>query len=86
MSKYVLASEAAEKIALKCGVSTSKLDEVFADIPAADVVEVVRCKDCKHSFTDGIYLLCAYANGLYNYLRPDYYCSCGARKDGEEAE
>ena len=48
MSKYVNATDAAEKIAEKHGIPFGDLVDTFAEIPAADVVEVVRCKDCKH--------------------------------------
>lgn len=50
-----------------------------AIFPAADVVEVVRCKDCKHnpmrSFTG-----CPMA-GIEKRKTTDY-CSYGVRKDG----
>ena len=43
------------------------------DAPAADVVEVVRCKDCKHwDFGD------CYRQEL---TRPDDFCSYGERKE-----
>ena len=43
MSKYVNAADAAEKIAEKHGIRIADLCDTFGDIPAADVVEVVRC-------------------------------------------
>ena len=48
MSKYVNAAYAAEKIAEKHGMRIADLCDTFGDIPAADVVEVVRCYDCIH--------------------------------------
>lgn len=48
--------------------------------PAADVVEVVRCKDCKYLEITLPYGECG------KYLRivsPDDYCSCGAKMDGK---
>mgnify|MGYP007022124212 CR=1 FL=1 len=39
-------------------------------IPSADVVEVVRCKDCKYYEPDGV---CANINFLS--VRPNDYCS-----------
>lgn len=56
------------------------------DFPAADVVEVVRCKDCKHGS-----ILCEYDNGDVlldciahggEIVAPDDYCSDGERRDG----
>ena len=58
-------------------------------IPAADVVEVVRCKDCK--FWGGKYSSdeCSRITELANpdyWLKtlPDDFCSSGERKDGAE--
>ena len=51
--------------------------------PAAEVVEVVRCKDCKHYYTDdgcdGWYA-CDIAGGLYEPDALDF-CSYGERKE-----
>lgn len=49
-------------------------------VPTADVVEVVRCKDCKYLEIKLPYGECG------RYLRmvsPDDYCSCGAKMDGK---
>ena len=48
------------------------------DIPTADVVEVVRCKDCAvpHNRWTG----CPKLNGLVT--SPDFYCSYGERRKG----
>ena len=40
MSKYVNAADAAEKIAEKHGIPLGDVVDTFAEIPAADVVEV----------------------------------------------
>ena len=47
MSKYIRAVVAADAIAEKYGIPLGDLVDTFADIPAADVVPVVRCKDCR---------------------------------------
>lgn len=51
------------------------------NIPAADVVEVVRCKDCKHLMFSDMYGECSQAH--MGIVRPDDFCSYGERKDGE---
>ena len=62
----------------------------MSKIPTADVVEVVRCKDCKYSSkekrydTDEEYLAC----GEWCYYdsvetEPDGFCSYGERKEGD---
>ena len=52
--------------------------EMFDETPAADVVEVVRCKECKHEF-GGSCVICGFQK-----RRPDDFCSYGARKDGSD--
>lgn len=47
MAKYIRAVEAADKIAEAFKIPMGELVDVFAGIPAADVVPVVRCKGCK---------------------------------------
>lgn len=47
--------------------------------PTADVVEVVRCKDCKF-FTGKDYDGCCIKNGLATRYAYDY-CSYGERKE-----
>ena len=45
-------------------------------IPAADVAPVVRCKDCKHRYSDS---WCEYVDDDDNF-----YCAIGERKDGAD--
>lgn len=54
------------------------LNPVWAvrDVPTADVVPVVRCKECKHLF----YTMCAACGFLPH--KPNDFCSYGERKDG----
>lgn len=57
-------------------------------IPAADVVEVVRCKDCKHSVkynckNDACYsfTICRRRDGYAEDVEEDDFCSYGERKE-----
>ncbi len=64
------------------------------NLPAADVVEVVRCKDCDlwnewdetgHKKLGNYACSCAYfsnEDGYVVYTGPDDYCSYGERKEG----
>ena len=47
MTKYIDAASAATIIATIHGIPIADLVDTFADIPAADVAPVVRCKDCR---------------------------------------
>ena len=57
-----------------------EIGEAIRSVPAADVVEVVRCKDCDvpHNRWTG----CPYLNGLIP--PPDFYCAYGKRKIDKE--
>lgn len=64
--------------------SYGELIGCLEDTPAADVVEVVRCKDCKYreKMTDK-YIWCAKHKVFMAMKSDDDYCSKGERKDGE---
>lgn len=53
--------------------------------PTADVVEVVRCRDCKHYICgkcDKIfYIMDGYYQGGFEVKQPTDYCSYGERKE-----
>ena len=53
--------------------------EAIRKAPAADVVEVVRCKDCIKTspFDDGLLRFC---KKMQEYRYPDNYCSDGRRR------
>ena len=60
--------------------------QIALDMDVADVVPVVRCKDCKH----GIRLVCDLAGneGILCrhgniYHRLDWFCADGQKRDGE---
>ena len=55
--------------------------KVIDDTPTADVVEVVRCKDCDRSAEYKDYYLCGVDNRAVN---ADSFCSYGERKDFKE--
>jgi hypothetical protein len=54
------------------------------DQPDFDVVEVVRCKDCKHyteeMIGDDLEGICKSVSGMLNPA-PDFYCSYGERRE-----
>ena len=60
--------------------------EIIENAPTADVVEVVRCRECKYfvvrnSFFNE-YGRCMICDDKYSYTRPcDSYCSYGERKE-----
>ena len=60
-----------------------KVLEAFAESDGVDAVEVIRCKDCKHSHKCGGDMMMRSASGGYIYcpLGADGYCSMGERKE-----
>lgn len=62
---------------------------VFASAPAADVVEVVRCRECKYSIMYKFscnykrVLACNDPHGVtIRAVKPMHFCSYGERKEG----
>ena len=51
--------------------------KLLAEMPSADVVEVVRCKDCKW-YQNGF---CDKVDALLGLIRDNDYCSYGERKE-----
>lgn len=62
-------------------VSAEVVLKYLSNFPAADVVEVVRCRDCKHSnFHEFQFAVCWKRN---NMVSKDGFCSYGERREGE---
>ena len=57
--------------------------KIINQFPAADVVEVVRCKDCKYSYDGDSRWLCSYGVMAGCIVPEDFYCKCGERKEGK---
>jgi hypothetical protein len=83
---YILRTKAIKAVT---GWETDPTDEelelALMDIPAADVAEVCRCKDCKYGDTgtdeDGRqFYKCIGIH--YGGVSPTDYCSYGEREDG----
>lgn len=94
MGEYI-SREAAIKAVCDCSAHTCKMGECFnscneakalSSIPAADVVEVVRCGECKYweHRPDRQYDLCAYLIGAKFSRTPEDFCSRGERKGGQD--
>ena len=63
---------------MDAALSSCDEDTIFdiMDASVVDAVEVVRCKDCKHRYSDS---WCEYVDDDDNF-----YCARGERKDGGE--
>ena len=55
---------------------------IIDDTPTADVVEVVRCRDCKYFKMAGRTPICNFYKGLATTVSPQTdYCSYGLRRE-----
>ena len=61
------------------------IKKIITEFPTADVVEVVRCKDCR-MFVENKKAFVAYCKRELKNLcvKPDDYCSYGEKRSSEE--
>lgn len=85
-SDYINREMAADSIVIECdGVTLEQARQAIKDCPSADVVKVVRCKDCEHheellNNNDGK-VLC-WVHGLDVVVDGNGYCNYGAKIKG----
>lgn len=95
MAEYIEREALLEKIRLKLNQSSlgetsepymtwQNVVQLILEANAADVVEVVRCLDCKYISdpTGRGNFLCG--RKMLGFVRPDDFCSFGARMDGDK--
>ena len=83
VSHYLLCEKESKTIILE------ELNEIANRLPAADVVEVVRCKECKY-FNTNNGGCCEYNDGDLMFLglmysTPNDFCSYGERRESGNA-
>ena len=86
-SRYIDADELIKSIDKEIftnPTTRSYFKQIVRKQPTADVVEVVRCKDCKHfaeeMIEDDLEGFCKSVSGMIN-PGPDFYCSYGERRE-----
>ena len=86
MARYIDADIALEK--MKNWHTQERLMDCVRDMPAADVVQVVLCKDCKHATfysckNDACYkgIICEYEIGTDD---ENFYCAYGEARTPKE--
>lgn len=80
MSDLIKKSDAIKALYKYNFVSKNVIEREINAIPSADAVEVVRCKDCRHSRIEGdttLFMWCGYWNKPTDGNR---YCSDGERR------
>ena len=94
MAEYIEKQIAEERLCNLFQLQAETAKAIIDAIPSADVVPVVRCKDCKHNLAnipdiqDGINInedwdACQLTE-LYDSVEPLDFCSRGAKMDGGE--
>lgn len=63
--------------------ATSDMVNCYPCFQDKDIVEVVRCKDCKHRNTPDckMWYQCVVCGDYHHWERDEYFCSYGERKD-----
>lgn len=80
-------NDAIEKMGFQFVEDMCSIQRIIEKQPAADVVEVVRCKDCMHSHWEQE--PCHgkteyYCTKLESKVDSHFYCGCGKRKEGAD--
>lgn len=61
-----------------CWIRYKMFENVIESVQPADVVEVVRCKECRF-YNEGE-MMCNDTNGFDRWWKPDDFCSYGERR------
>lgn len=87
MPRYIDADAYEERLADKNIYFPALYRNELINMPTADVVEVVRCRDCKRcNLCYPVKAIGEEASEGWNcmlysrYVKPDDYCSCGERR------
>ena len=82
--EYIRRAEALEITTRTCGDYAAAFAEI-RKLPAADVAEVVRCRDCKNLVNTTINANCFLICDISDMeIAPEDFCSHGERKEGVE--
>lgn len=90
MAEYIERESFKQKY-LCCGYLPEMSEKEFDEFPAADVVEVVRCRDCEY-LRPTINVHTGKQSGIWCALHdilnvsPDDYCSRGEKKGGRPCD
>ena len=90
MAEYIEREAAFSKIGPDEYYHTNEIKDILRDIPAADVVEVVRCEQCRSlyksidPFNGHVSYRCSSPYGLQGHVLPHFYCVHGFK--GEEGQ
>ena len=86
MAKYIDVEELKKELICNKNFYPTIIKNALEKLPPADVVEVVRCKDCKryikgHAGEQSNYCDCHTTTFEKFFCMPNDYCSCGERRN-----
>lgn len=85
MSEYIKREDALDAVLFTLVGTGHQSNAIYAirDIPTADVVEVVRCRDCVHWGGATYGFICRKFSGIDTKIcmGADHYCSYGERRE-----
>ena len=83
MSDYISRQAAIDIVVFECGKWTGLAKEISKQLKQlpADVVQVVRCKDCKFYTSMRPDLKIGICDLNVHHMGDDGFCSCGERKE-----
>lgn len=82
--KYIRKQEAIDIVVFECGKWTGLAKEISKQLkqfPPADVVPVVRCKDCKFYTSMRPDIKTGICDLNMHHMGDDGFCSCGERRE-----
>ena len=80
MSKYIEAEKLKRTLIDKYSFLPAFVVRAIEEAPASDVVQVVRCKDCKHRYEDAEWRMRCKKSWFMECTDDNYFCSYGERK------
>lgn len=92
MAEYIEREAAFSKIGPDEYYHTNEIKDILRDIPAADVVEVVRCGQCRSlyksidPFNGHVSYRCSNPYGLQGHVLPHFYCIHGFKGEEEQTD
>ena len=92
MAEYIEREAAFSKIGPDEYYHTNEIKDILRDIPAADVVEVLRCGQCRNlykiinSFNGHVSYRCSNPYGLQGFVLPHFYCVHGFMAKEEQTD
>ena len=87
MAEYISKQAFKEKY-LCCGWLPEMSEEEFNSFPAAGVVPVVRCRDCRNRYTTKCTMNyeCSECGWQWDWTTDDGFCSSGQRKEDDNGD